>query len=98
MSGDTARGLKGVMRVKGVSGVFLVTARVWMKDDSNDLAATMKMLDQRMSQAKEWGISLRLLSGIASYVDHDGQVVRRNAPDDHGKEKADFRSFRLDND
>ena len=63
MSGDPALGLKGMMRVKGVAGVFLATARVWMKDDSNDLAATMKMLDQRMSQAEEWGISLRVFDG-----------------------------------
>ena len=63
MSGDPAHGLKGVARVKGVAGVFLATARVWMKDDSNDLAATMKTLDQRMSQAEEWGISLRVFDG-----------------------------------
>ena len=60
MSGDPARGLRGMARVRGVAGVFLVTARVWMKDDSNDLAATMKMLDQRITQAEEWGISLRI--------------------------------------
>ena len=60
MSGDPARGLRGMARVKGVAGVFLATARVWMKDDSNDLAVTMKMLDQRMTQAEEWGISLRI--------------------------------------
>ena len=60
MSGDRALGFKGMVRVKGVACVFLATARVWMKDDSNDLAATMKMLDQRMSQAEEWGVSLRI--------------------------------------
>ena len=63
MSGDPAPGLRGMARVKGVTGVFLATARVWMKDDSIDLAATMKMLDQRMSQAEEWGISLRVFDG-----------------------------------
>ena len=63
MSGDPALGLRGMARVKGVTGVFLATARVWMKDDSIDLAATMKMLDQRMSQAEEWGISLRVFDG-----------------------------------
>ena len=63
MSGDPALGLKGMVRVKGVAGVFLATARIWIKDDSNDLAATMKTLDQRMSQAEEWGISLRVFDG-----------------------------------
>ena len=66
MSGDPALGFKGMVRVKGVAGVFLSTARVWMKDDSNDLAATMKMLDQRMSQAEEWGVSLRIFDGGTS--------------------------------
>ena len=61
MSGDHALGLKGMLRVKGVAGVFLATARVWMKDESKDLAATMKMLDQRMSQAEEWGVSFESL-------------------------------------
>ena len=73
MSGDPALGLKGVLRVKGVACVFLATAPVWMKDDSNDLAATMKRLDQRMSQAEEWGISLRLFDGGRS---HDGSDHR----------------------
>ena len=73
MSGDPALGLKGVVRVKGVACVFLATARVWMKDDSNDLAATLKMLDQRMSQAEEWGISLRIFDGGRS---HDGSNHR----------------------
>ena len=74
MSGDPVLGLKGMMRVKGVSSVFLATARVWMKDDSNDLAATMKMLDQRMSQAEEWGISLRVFDGGRSHDGPDDRV------------------------
>ena len=74
MSGDRALGFKGMVRVKGVTGVFLATARVWMKDDSNDLAATMKMLDQRMSKAEEWGISLRVFDGGQSHDGSDDRV------------------------
>lgn len=74
MSGDPALGFRGMVRVKGVAGVFLATARVWMKDDSNDLAATMKMLDQRMSQAEEWGISLRMFDGGRSQDGSDDRV------------------------
>jgi len=74
MSGDQVVGLKGMMRVKGVAVVFLATARVWMKDDSNDLAATMKMLDQRMLQAEEWGISLRVFDGGRSHEGSDDRV------------------------
>ena len=42
-----------------------------MKDDSSDLAATMKMLDQRMVKAEEWGVSLRLFDG--KHGDHADQ-------------------------
>ena len=71
MAGDPAQGLKGMLRIKGVVAVFLATARVWMKDDSPDLAATMKMLDQRMVKAEEWGVSLRLFGG--KHGDHADQ-------------------------
>ncbi len=71
MAGDSTQGLKGMLRVKGVIAVFLATARVWMKDDSPDLAATMKMLDQRMVKAEEWGVSLRLFGG--KHADHANQ-------------------------
>ena len=63
MSGDNAKGITGMIRVKGVMGVCLAAGRVWMTDDSPDLAATMKALDRRMQQAAEWGASLRVLAG-----------------------------------
>ena len=60
MTGDHCDGWRGLMRVKGVVGVVMVVARVWMKDDSPDLAPTMKELDRRLQQAEEWAVSLRL--------------------------------------
>jgi hypothetical protein len=48
------------MRIKGVVGVVMMVARDWMKDDTPDLAPTMKALDRRLQQAEEWAISLRL--------------------------------------
>ena len=60
MAGDHCDGWRGVMRIKGVAGVVMVVARVWMKDDSPDLAPTMKDLDRRLQQAQEWAVSLRL--------------------------------------
>ncbi len=60
MAGDHCDGWRGLMRVKGVVGVEMVVARVWMKDDSPDLAPTMKELDRRLQQAEEWAVSLRL--------------------------------------
>ena len=60
MAGDPCDGWRGIMRVKGVAGLVIVVARVWMKDDSPDLAPTMKELDRRLQQAEEWAVSLRL--------------------------------------
>ena len=40
--------------------MVLVVARIWMDDDSPDLAPTMKELDRRLQQAEEWAVSLRL--------------------------------------
>ena len=60
MAGDHCDGWRGMVRVKGVAGVVMVVARVWMNDDSPDLAPTMKELDRRMQQAEEWAVSLRL--------------------------------------
>ena len=77
MAGDPAHGLKGMLRVKGVVAVFLTTANVWMKDDSPDLAATMKLLDQRMSKAEEWGVSFRLFDG--KHGDHVDQAQNDDA-------------------
>ena len=60
MAGDSCNGWRGLLRIKGVASVVLVVARVWMDDDSPDLAPTMKELDRRLQQAEEWAISLRL--------------------------------------
>ena len=60
MAGDHCDGWRGSMRIKGVAGVVIVVARVWMKDDSPDLAPTMKELDRRLQQAEEWAASLKL--------------------------------------
>ena len=83
IAGDPALGVRGFARVKGVVGVFLATARVWMKDDSKDLAATMKALDQRMAQAEEWGISLRLFNVGCSYDCRKDRVQ-----DGHGRDEV----------
>ena len=60
MAGDNCDGWRGLLRIKGVAGVVLVVARVWMDDDSPDLAPTMKELDRRLQQAEEWAFSFRL--------------------------------------
>ena len=87
MAGDECEGWRGLMRVKGVVGVVMVVARVWMKDDSPDLAPTMKELDRRLQQAEEWAVSLRLFKqtrrryGQAG-ADGDGKAGRFGVDND----------------
>jgi hypothetical protein len=80
MAGDDCDGWRGLMRVKGVVGVVMVVARVWMKDDTPDLAPTMKELDRRLQQAEEWAVSLRLFQQSRRRgqmaADEDGKAER----------------------
>ena len=87
MAGDDCDGWRGLMRVKGVVGVVMVVARVWMKDDSPDLAPTMKELDRRLQQAEEWAVSLRLFQQSQrrqdrTAADEDGKAGRYGVDND----------------
>ncbi len=44
-------GLGGSLRVKGLAAIYLAVMRVWLADDSDDMAATMAALDKRLRQA-----------------------------------------------
>lgn len=47
---DTS-GLAGRLRVKGLMAIYADVMRVWVRDDSEDLAKTMAALDKRLRQA-----------------------------------------------
>jgi len=58
-----------------------------MKDDSPDLAPTMKELDRRLQQAEEWAVSLRLFQQSRrrrdqTAVDEDGKAGRYGVDND----------------
>jgi ubiquinone biosynthesis protein COQ9 len=53
-AGVATGGLLGPLRVQALTIVYLAVARVWLGDDSPDLAATMKELDTRLAQAETW--------------------------------------------
>ncbi len=44
-AGLSSSGLRGALRRKGLALVYLDTLRVWLNDDSPDMARTMKALD-----------------------------------------------------
>jgi AcrR family transcriptional regulator len=52
-AGIDSSGLMGRLRAKGLALVYLDAMRTWMKDDSQDMAATMSVLDKRLGQADE---------------------------------------------
>ncbi len=47
-----AEGLPGLLRVKGLSAIYLATLRVWLRDDSDDLAKTMAALDAQLRRVE----------------------------------------------
>lgn len=54
---DTA-GPIGMLRVKGVAGVYLVALRSWLNDDTADNAKTMSALDRALQRAESLAQSL----------------------------------------
>lgn len=52
-AGLSSRGLKGVLRVQGLTTLYLLTLRTWLEDDSPDLGKTMVFLDKGLSRLEK---------------------------------------------
>lgn len=52
VAGISASGPFGRMKTKGLAVVYLVTLRVWLQDDSPDMAKTMAVLDRALRRAE----------------------------------------------
>ena len=63
MAGDDLAGFRGEARVRGVTGLAMVVARVWRTDQTPDLSMTLKEIDKRLATAEEWGRTFRVLDG-----------------------------------
>ena len=50
-SGIDSSGLVGMMRIKGITVIYLMALNIWMYDNSPDLEKTMAFLDRRLKQA-----------------------------------------------
>jgi len=57
-AGIRAAGPGGRMRVRGLAVVWLATARVWLRDDSEDGARTMAALDRNLARAERLASAL----------------------------------------
>lgn len=49
-AGFSTTGCRGVLRRKGLTAIYLSTLRVWLRDDSEDMAKTMAHLDKQLSR------------------------------------------------
>src|SRR5258707_14962755 len=59
-AGISGEGLGGVLAVKLTAAAYLATMRVWLRDESPDLAPTMAALDRRLRGIERWyGIGRR---------------------------------------
>jgi len=52
-AGLSASGLMGQLRLKGIALVYANAIRVWINDDSTDMATTMAALDQGLARAEK---------------------------------------------
>jgi AcrR family transcriptional regulator len=70
-AGLSSAGLEGLIRVKGVCLIWANAARVWLRDDSADMAKTMAALDRGLRQAES----------LMTMFSHRRGGARHRAPD-----------------
>lgn len=51
-AGVTTRGLRGELRVRGLTAIWIWALRVWREDESQDLAKTMNAVDSALARAE----------------------------------------------
>lgn len=59
LAGLSSDGLRGALRVKGLMAIYLAALRVWLRDDSADMAKTMASLDGYLRRVEGWAGVLR---------------------------------------
>jgi AcrR family transcriptional regulator len=65
-AGLSSAGLAGNLRTKALAVIYFDALRVWLTDDSADMAKTMAVLDKNLSRARQLAGCCPLLSGRAS--------------------------------
>jgi len=70
-----ASGMAGIVRIKGLAAIYLAVMRVWLNDDSEDMAATMAALDKRLGQAESLLALCRLPGRRNAETDAAGEAA-----------------------
>ncbi|WP_242465236.1 TetR family transcriptional regulator [Rhodospirillum rubrum] len=78
-AGLSAAGLRGLLRVKGLSAVYLYTLRAWLGDDTTDMAHTMAALDKALDQAEALANTVFRQSAATSSRSDSGIVAGDDA-------------------
>lgn len=60
-AGLESRGLKGLLRVQGLTALYLLTLKTWLTDDTPDLGKTMAFLDKGLMKLER---AARFLNGF----------------------------------
>jgi len=59
--GVSTKGIKGIIKIKGLAAVFLFGMRTWSKEEGRDITATTRILDDRLKWADSLAESLGLV-------------------------------------
>ncbi len=57
-AGVEASGIKGAIKVAGLTALYLKILKTWCTDDSTDMAKTMAALDKELGRVERWANSL----------------------------------------
>lgn len=80
-AGIPSSGVFGAVKVRALAVLYLLVLRVWVNDDSPDMALTMKELDSRLRQAEQ----------LANTFGRAGPGRRQSRPEDAAPETAGAR-------
>lgn len=75
MAGIASGGLRGLLRAQGLAAITAAAFRVWLRDDSPDMAKTMAAVDKGLARAEDWTRRLQGLRKPASARAPEGDTA-----------------------
>ena len=55
-AGISTHGLPGMLKISGLSALYLKTARIWVTDETADMSKTMAELDKNLAHVEKWAV------------------------------------------